>query len=64
MAPPSLVVTLQRLNPEPICWSSDASGSKSPARFSIVNSSKGMFAFSDLITQSRYFHITRGVSRS
>jgi len=37
IAPPSLVVMLQRLKPEPIAWSSVRCGNRSPARFSIVN---------------------------
>ena len=39
MTPPSLVVALQRLNPEATCWSSVLPGKRSPASCSMVKRS-------------------------
>ncbi len=63
MAPPSLVVTLHRLKPDATRCSSVGSGSRPPAICSTANVSNGRFWLYASITHSRYFHMTRRLSR-
>ena len=63
ITPPSLVVELQRLNPEAICWSSVLPGKRSPASCSMVNRSKLRLRLKASITQSRNAHASRKLSK-
>ena len=62
IAPPSKLIMWLRLKPEAIFCSLVASGSRSPASCSIVNSSNGMFRLNAAITQSRHGHMSRWLS--
>ena len=53
------VIMWLRLKPEAIFWSMVALGSRSPATWSRMNSSYGMFWLKALMTQSRHAHMSR-----